>query len=265
MQALREAVDALGHHLDALDLLRGAGLDIEVSPPPERPPGAPGARAASGTGPVAGPDPGAASEPVSAASAPERGPVGEAPAAGSAGHSESSDGAVGPGPSAGGALPSAGERAPRFPPFRDQATGLLSREGFEWVASGELKRCARHGRVFSILLLQPEQADEETLVRSAEVVRRGLRGSDVAGRDGERALLVALPETAPREARAVAERLVEQLEGAGAWSREGRLGMAGYPAHGETVWSLLEIARGKLTQPVGGTLQRGADGGYWSV
>jgi len=320
--ALREAVDALGHYLDALDLVRAAGISIEepgaeaveeprpdtiagpraerdepplsgAMPSPVEPrsggeptvaaPPAPGPRSSPAAGiereatgpPLAHADGGSSPAQPGAAQHRAPGDTGEGPAPGTI-EGPASDGANGGRGTASGARPAeaaAPETRPdsepaqperRYPAFRDGVTGLLSREGFEWIASGELKRCARHGRVFTILLLQLCPVDPDTLPRTAEVVRRALRGSDVAGREGERAVVVALPETAQREARAVGERLIAELEGAGVWRREGRIGMAAYPTHGETVWSLLETARGKLSLPVGNVLQRGGDGGYWS-
>jgi len=259
MDGLREAVDALGHYLDALDLLRGAGIAIEApghGDRPRRP------TAATGSAPPADARPLAAGPRLEPARSLDLEPNADGALSRAADGPPSPDRpprtADGP-PETGGA-----ESSPPFPAFRDQVTGLLSREGFEWIASGELKRCARHGRVFTILLLQIGADDDELVRRASDVLRRVLRGSDVAGREDARALVVALPETAQREARAVAERLIEQLEGSSAWSREGRVGMAGYPTHGETVWSLLETARGKLSLPVGNVLQRGGDGGYWS-
>ena len=136
---------------------------------------------------------------------------------------------------------------PRYPPFRDQDTGLHSREGFDAVASGELKRCRRYERTFSLLLLQLTERDIDGLRRAAGVVRRSLRESDLAGRHVDRTLAVALPETSLEEARGVARRLVSGLERVGAWSEEGHLGIAGHPFDGETLLALFDTARGQLS------------------
>jgi GGDEF domain-containing protein len=137
--------------------------------------------------------------------------------------------------------------APRYPPFRDQDTGLHSREGFDAVASGELKRCRRYERTFSLLLLQLPERDPDGLRRAAGVVRRSLRESDLAGRHVDRTLAVALPETSLDETRRVARRLVSGLERVGAWSEEARLGIAGHPIDGETLLALFDTARGQLS------------------
>lgn len=139
--------------------------------------------------------------------------------------------------------------ARRYPPFRDQDTGLHSREGFDAVASGELKRCRRYERTFSLLLLQLPERDVAGLRRAAGVIRRSLRESDLAGRHVDRTLAVALTETGLDETRGVARRLVSGLERAGAWSEEARLGIAGHPVDGETLLALFDTARGQLSLP----------------
>jgi hypothetical protein len=139
--------------------------------------------------------------------------------------------------------------SPRYPPFRDQDTGLHSREGFDAVASGELKRCRRYERTFSLLLLQLPERDPDGLRRAAGVVRRSLRESDLAGRHVDRTLAVALPETGLDETRRVARRLVSGLERVGGWTEEARLGIAGHPFDGETLLALFDTARGQLSLP----------------
>jgi GGDEF domain-containing protein len=135
----------------------------------------------------------------------------------------------------------------RYPPFRDQETGLHSREGFDAVASGELKRCRRYERAFALLLIQLAVRDPDELRRAAGVVRRSLRESDLAGRHVDRTLAVALPETGLDDGRRVAGRLVSGLERVGVWGEEARLGIAGHPIDGETLLALFDTARGQLS------------------
>ncbi len=142
-----------------------------------------------------------------------------------------------------------GNGVSRFPPFRDQDTGLHSRAGFDAIASGELKRCRRHGRTLSLLLIQLGVRDLEGLVRAAAVVHRELRESDLAGRHIDRTLAVVLPETPVEVARGVAARLVAAFDEAGAWGEEGRIGIAALPVDGETLMALLDTARGELALP----------------
>lgn len=209
MEALRESVDALGHVLDAAELLRGA-----VGP---------------GEDPRRAYIPNAVSSLIPSAWAiPE--PQAEVAEAG-------------------------------FAPFRDQLTGLHSREGFDAVAGGELKRCARHGRVFSLVLLKLSAGDPSVFQRAAGRLRRSLRASDLVGREGDRNLVIALPETGGGDARAIARRIVPQLETAGAWGKDSRVGLGAHPQHGESLGELLEAARtesmaipgaGKTDTPGGG-------------
>lgn len=130
-----------------------------------------------------------------------------------------------------------------YEPFRDQDTGLHSRAGFDAVAGGELKRCRRYGRVFSLILLQLEASDLDTLRRAANALRTATRESDLVGRHIDRTLAVALPETQSNEGRLVAERIIRHLEGVGAWGAEARIGLVTHPAHGETLIHLAEAAR----------------------
>lgn len=149
--------------------------------------------------------------------------------------------------------PNGGSPAPDaerdYPPFRDQVTGLHSREGFDAVASGELKRCRRYGRVFSLVLLQLPDADPEGLRRAANAVNAAIRESDLAGRQLDRTLAVALPEAPPNEARIVAERIIGHCEGVGVWDLASRVALVTHPAHGETLAHLLDAARTQLMQP----------------
>jgi len=136
-----------------------------------------------------------------------------------------------------------------YPPFRDQVTGLHSREGFDAVASGELKRCRRHGRVFSLVLLQLPGADGDGLRRAANAVSAAIRESDLAGRQIDRTLAVALPEAPPNEARIVAERIIGHCEGVGVWGSGSRVALVTHPTHGETLVHLIDAARAQLTLP----------------
>jgi hypothetical protein len=136
---------------------------------------------------------------------------------------------------------------PVYPPFRDQATGLFTREGFDAAASGELKKCRRHERPFAILLLQLGVREDEALRKAATTIRRVVRESDLAGRHVDRTFAIGLSEAAISDARLVAGRIIETLEGGGAWGSAGRIGLAGYPVDGETLPGLLEVARGQLS------------------
>ena len=142
----------------------------------------------------------------------------------------------------------------RFPPYRDQATGLPSREGFDATASGELKRCRRYDRTLSLMLFQLALAGPDELRSAGSAIRRTLRESDLVGRHVDRTFAVSLPETSLSDARSVAWRVIENLRRSGAWGDACRLGLAGHPLDGDTLLSLLEVARGQLSRPVADVL-----------
>lgn len=147
-----------------------------------------------------------------------------------------------------------------FPAFRDQNTGLFTREGFDALASGELKRCRRYERPFSLLLLQLDVADREPLRSAAATVRRSLRESDLAGRHVDRTFALALAETQLSDARVVARRVIGSLQDTGVWGTGARVGVAGHPIDGDTLPSLFEVARGQLSRSVTEVLSGSGNG-----
>ncbi len=303
IERLREAVDALGGYLDAVDAVRrspvgwadaagGTGGDrparagqsplAEEEPPGDRDPrGAPfdalpfaplvwssrpspPPSAAEDSGRVADPTQGTDATPAARVS-PSRGAFDAAPPQAA----PTTRGATGVPPEAGAGMAEGGEserdsEADRaFPPFRDQVTGLHSREGFDAVAGGELKRCRRHGRLFALLLFQIPTGEPAAVRRAATALGAATRESDLAGRHMDGTLAVALPETSGVQARAVAERIMRHLEGVGMWSAANHLGLVLHPTHGETLHQLLEAARAQLTLPARRVLETAESGGYW--
>jgi GGDEF domain-containing protein len=136
----------------------------------------------------------------------------------------------------------------RFPPFRDQATGLLSRDGFNAGVNAEVRRSGRYSRSMTVLVLRLGGADGEEVNRAGVALRRGLRASDLVGRDGDRSLLVALPETDEVEAAGVAARAIRLLTLADGWDTDSAVGLSAYPVDGETPAALLDRARRRLDQ-----------------
>lgn len=284
MRGLQEAVDALGRYLDILAFLRSAraGTREPTTGGSALRPGPTGAAATdSGDGPGGPSAARASSGPSQPDLAPEESdarPAVESDAhpAGPAETEPARPTSAEPGPEdhdadpalAGPASRVAPERdAPAvanrdYPPFRDQLTGLHSREGFDAVAAGELKRCRRHGRVFSMLLFELAGLDEAGLSRAASAILASIRESDLAGRRDAKVLSVALPETSPTEARVVAERILRQFEGTGAWGSWARLALVTHPTHGETLRHLLDASRVQLTLPTQRVLAS-AENGHW--
>lgn len=152
-----------------------------------------------------------------------------------------------PGPGAGerlGWVPEPG--AVPFPPYRDQVTGLYSRQGFDASASADLKRCRRYERPFSLLMVELVIGDLASLRTAAAQARRTVRESDLLGRHVGQILAFGLSETDGDGARAVAARVVRALESVDAWSSGSRLSVASHPRDGETILALLELARDRL-------------------
>lgn len=210
MEALRQAVDALDHYLDAAELVRTSfdALARRKGPEPLFQEEAAPTRALAPEAWSAHPSP---SPPASTIDDPDE-----------------------------------GDRGPMFPRFRDRSTGLYTRAGFDAVAEGELKRCTRHSRLFSVLLIKLSGAAGVDLAGAAKTVRTGLRASDPVGSEGGRLLLIGLPETATADARAIGRRLADALEVEGAWDADGRLGVSTPTTNGASVSGLIESARSQL-------------------
>lgn len=147
---------------------------------------------------------------------------------------------------------------PAFPSFRDRVTGLLSREGFDAAASGELKRSRRYGRPFALLLffLRDAAGNPDRLRKVGVVIQRELRESDLVARYGGRTMVVGLPETPAHAARAVADRIAAELRRNGRWDGAASVAVAVHPADGETLPTLVGAARARLDNALGFTAGR---------
>lgn len=100
----------------------------------------------------------------------------------------------------------------------DGLTGLLNRKAFLQSVSGTFSFCRRHGQDLSLLMIDADHfkqvndryghlAGDRALRFIAEVIRRGLRESDVAGRYGGEEFSIALLHTPREGALRVAERI----------------------------------------------------------
>ncbi len=110
--------------------------------------------------------------------------------------------------------------------LRDPLTGLTALEPFSKRLEAEVSRSRRHGRELALAALDIDAfravnarhgrvAGDDVLRRTAEVITRGMRTSDVACRAGADDFLVMLPETSPKDAIACFERILRSLEEAG--------------------------------------------------
>lgn len=100
----------------------------------------------------------------------------------------------------------------------DALTGLLNRRAFLQHLAASFSLCRRHHQVMSLLMLDADHfkqvndryghlVGDRALRFIAEVIRRGLRGSDLAGRYGGEEFAVVLPHTDLEGALRVAERI----------------------------------------------------------
>lgn len=105
---------------------------------------------------------------------------------------------------------------------KDALTGLRNRRYFLEGAETEFARARRHGRGFSLLIIDADHfkrvndtyghaAGDRCLQGLAEVCNRSLREVDLIGRLGGEEFAVAMPEADLATARLVAERLRQQI------------------------------------------------------
>lgn len=104
----------------------------------------------------------------------------------------------------------------------DDLTGLDNRRRFMQKAEAEIRRCQRHHRPISVALADIDNfkkindtyghaAGDEVLRQFAHTLQQGLRETDLLGRYGGEEFAFVFPETAPEEARRLADRLLEHL------------------------------------------------------
>ena len=138
----------------------------------------------------------------------------------------------------------------------DSLTGLLNRRGLEDRLDDELARSRRSGHELSLVMIDCDglkalndsgghHLGDTVLQRIAGCLREHKRLADVAGRLGGDEFIVLLPETGGSDALGVAERFRREL--AAAPLPDGRritaaLGVATFPADGETAAGLLHVA-----------------------
>jgi diguanylate cyclase (GGDEF)-like protein len=114
----------------------------------------------------------------------------------------------------------------RFLAEHDALTRLLNRHAFAVRLETEITRSSRYGRAFTLVILDVDGfksvndrhghlAGDAALERLGLVLRAGLRAADTAYRIGGDEFALLLPETSADEARAVIERIADDLEAAG--------------------------------------------------
>lgn len=110
-----------------------------------------------------------------------------------------------------------------FQAVHDQLTGLYNRHKIENFLSQEVARCSRYGSTFSLIIFDLDHfksindryghnEGDDVLSRVSEVIRGGIRESEIAGRWGGEEFLIILPETTLDQALPVAERIRASIE-----------------------------------------------------
>jgi diguanylate cyclase (GGDEF)-like protein len=143
----------------------------------------------------------------------------------------------------------------------DPLTGLFNRRQLMTVLENELKRAARGGHEFAILMIDVDhfksyndafghQAGDDALVRVADILSRSLREVDGAARYGGEEFVALLPETGMEQAAEVAERICETVRREAFEGEQITLsiGVASYPSHGASLESVIGSADGALYQ-----------------
>ena len=148
------------------------------------------------------------------------------------------------------------------PPFRDPVTGSLSREGFDVLVIGELKRSRRYRRPFTLLLVEAREGDSRGLAEALERLTSVLRGSDFVGRYVDRLIAVGLPETSSEAALVAARRVMRSMP-VGPGEQAPRFGLASLPEDGRTLAELAALARRQLRDGPVPLSESGSD--YWGV
>jgi diguanylate cyclase (GGDEF)-like protein len=140
----------------------------------------------------------------------------------------------------------------------DPLTGLGNYRRLVEGLDAEMKRTARTGRPFAVLLLDLDQLKKindryghlvgsKALCRLADVLRVFCRAIDTAARYGGDEFVVILPETTAAAARLVASRIRSRLATDSLQPPISvSMGVAVYPEDGETIEALFRRADGEL-------------------
>lgn len=104
----------------------------------------------------------------------------------------------------------------------DEMTGLYNFRYFSQKLKEEVTRCARYGHTLSLIMIDLDKfkdfndtfghpAGDEALRNLAVIMRNNIRDVDVAARYGGEEFSIILPETGPKEAEIIIERIREKV------------------------------------------------------
>lgn len=142
----------------------------------------------------------------------------------------------------------------------DGLTGLFNRRWFEEVLEREFQRSERHGREFSLALVDVDnfkqyndrhghQAGDDALAALGAAIRRAIRGTDLAARYGGDEMVIILPETRLEKAyNLFTRRIKSEIESELQAVSTGRIrlsvtiGIASYPQDGVNARDLVLAA-----------------------
>ena len=143
----------------------------------------------------------------------------------------------------------------------DSLTGLMNRGSFHERFIENIERSRRYGETLTVFMIDIDDfkvlndkcghlAGDEALKKVAHAVKDGVRTIDIVGRVGGEELCVVLPNTRIEDSYVIAERMRRNIEMI--TFMEGRIpegvsisvsiGIAEYPAHGETSDDILHCA-----------------------
>jgi diguanylate cyclase (GGDEF)-like protein len=144
----------------------------------------------------------------------------------------------------------------------DGLTGLYNRRHVMEVLTHEVARARRHQHAFCVMMIDVDhfkryndasghQAGDALLKKIAVIFKESLRSTDYAGRYGGDEFIILLPETESTRAIEVAERLRERVH-TETTAETGKvpvslcIGVAAFPAHGETLEAIVASADSAL-------------------
>lgn len=140
--------------------------------------------------------------------------------------------------------------------FTDALTGLYDRRYFKMKLHDELQRAKRYNRPFSIVMADLDNfktvndsaghaEGDKVLIQAANYLRESIREVDLIARYGGDEFVLFLPEMGKEAAYSLSERLrknVSQVEAKGSLTITISLGIATYPADGESAEDLMNKA-----------------------